>query len=237
MFLVVLVILLAVAAAEGIFVFACFFPSSTFFKPTLVCGPSDARKVALTFDDGPAPPFTEKILDILREKNVPATFFVCGKNVERNPETVRRIVREGHALGNHTFSHLSLFMRSPQKMADEIDRAQETIEKVSGVRPSVFRPPYGARSPGLMGVLADRGLELVIWSASGHDWKLPAEGIAKSVLRALKPGAVILLHDGQGVEDPAQVDRSNTQKALPEIIDRAREAGFSFVPVSEFMNF
>src|SRR5512143_14229 len=116
----ILVILLIVAAAEGLFVFACYFPSSTFFKPVLIQGPPEARKVALTFDDGPTPPFTEKILDILREKKVTATFFVCGRNAERHPETMRRIVREGHTLGNHTFSHLSLFMRSSQRMAEEI---------------------------------------------------------------------------------------------------------------------
>ncbi|MGE5327515.1 MAG: polysaccharide deacetylase family protein, partial [Deltaproteobacteria bacterium] len=98
MFFAVLAVLLILAAAQGLFVYACYSPASTFFKPVLVRGPSDGRKVALTFDDGPAPPHTEKILDILRDKNVKATFFVCGSNVAKYPETVRRIVREGHAL-------------------------------------------------------------------------------------------------------------------------------------------
>jgi peptidoglycan/xylan/chitin deacetylase (PgdA/CDA1 family) len=234
MIITVLVVLLIVAAAEGVFVFACYSPSSNFFKPVLIQGPPEARKVALTFDDGPAPPFTEKILDILKEKNVTATFFVCGRNAERYPETVRRIVRDGHTLGNHTYSHLSLFMRGTRRMADEIDRAQEAIEIVSGIRPAIFRPPYGARFPGLMGVLAERGLKLVMWSASGRDWRLPTEGIVESVLRKLKPGAVILLHDGQGIDEPARVDRSKTVEALPEIIDRTRKAGFEFASLSEF---
>ena len=231
----ILVILLIVAAAEGLFVFACYFLSSTFFKPVLIQGPPETRKVALTFDDGPAPPFTEKILDILREKKVTATFFVCGRNAERHPETMRRIIREGHTLGNHTFSHPSLFMRSSQRMADEIDRAQEAIEKVAGVLPFIFRPPFGVRFPGLMGVLAERGLKLVMWSASGRDWKLPTKGIVESVLQELKPGAVILLHDGRGIDDPANIDRSRTVEALPEIIDRIRAAGLDFVPISEFL--
>ena len=235
MIITILVVLLVVAAAAGLFVHACYSPTSTLFGPALMRGPSNAQKVALTFDDGPAPLYTDKILDILRDKNVSATFFVCGHNVDRHPEIVRRVVREGHTLGNHTYSHLSLFMRSAQRMAGEIDRAQAAIERVAGVRPKIFRPPYGARFPGLMGVLAERELRLVMWSASGRDWKLPTKGIVESVLRELKPGAVILLHDGRGIDGPSEIDRSSTVEALSDIITRIGEAGFEIVPLSDFL--
>lgn len=235
MVVAIVLIALLLVAAEGVFVYACYYPSSTFFKPVLVRGPAEGSRIALTFDDGPAPPYTENILNILREKKVPATFFVCGLNVERHPEIVHRIVQEGHQLGNHTFSHPSLFLRSQRRIGEEIDRAQAAIEKASGTRPAIFRPPYGARTPGLMQVLSARSLKLVMWSAMGHDWKLSKEGIVRSVLRALRPGAVILLHDGRGTDETSRVDRSETEAALPEIIDQARESGFVFVPLAEFL--
>jgi peptidoglycan-N-acetylglucosamine deacetylase len=228
-------IVLLAAAAEGVFVYACYSPSSTFYRPVLLRGPGEGQSIALTFDDGPAPHFTDKILDILREKKVPATFFVCGRNVDRHPEIARRIVQEGHQLGNHTYSHSSLFLRSAGRVAEEIDRAQESIQKASGFCPTIFRPPYGARTPGLMDVLSARGLKLVMWSAMGYDWKLSKERIVQSVLKTLKPGAIVLLHDGKGTDDSGQIDRRNTLEALPEIIDQARESGFNFVPLTEFL--
>jgi peptidoglycan-N-acetylglucosamine deacetylase len=222
-------------AAGGWFYYACTVPSSRFFRPVLVRGPAEGRKIALTFDDGPASPFTEEILDILSSKRVPATFFVCGKNVERYPEIVRRIAREGHTLGNHTFSHPFLYFRSRRMIADEIDRTQSAIESITGVRPTVFRPPYGGRWLGLMQVLRTRGMKLVMWSATGYDWKAPREGILRSALKEITPGAIVLLHDGHNVRQPAEINRSSTVQALPEIIDRARDAGFEFVPLNEFL--
>jgi peptidoglycan/xylan/chitin deacetylase (PgdA/CDA1 family) len=217
------------------FYYACTVPTSRFFRPALVRGPAQGRKIALTFDDGPSSPFSEKILDILRDKKVPAAFFVCGKNVERYPHIVERMAQEGHTLGNHTFSHPFVYFRSSRFIGDEIDRTQASIERASGVRPTVFRPPYGARWLGLMGVLRARGLKLIMWSATGYDWKLQTEGVVSSTLRELKPGAVVLLHDGHNVAPPETIDRSNTVAALPAIIDLARAAGYEFVPLTEFL--
>jgi peptidoglycan-N-acetylglucosamine deacetylase len=226
-------ILIALVAAW--FFYACTVPTSRFFRPVWIRGPAEGRKIALTFDDGPASPFTERVLDILREKSVPATFFVCGKNVERYPEIVKRIAQEGHALGNHTFSHPFLYFKSSRFMADEVDRTQAAIERASGVRPTVFRPPYGGRWLGLVGVLRERGMRLIMWSATGYDWKLPTEGIVASALRELTPGGIVLLHDGHNIGPPEKVDRTNTVTALPAIIDQARAAGFEFVPLSDFL--
>ncbi len=178
------------------FYWACYVPTSTFFGPAITRGSMEGKRLCLTFDDGPAPPFTERILEILREHRVPATFFVCGKNAERNPELVRRIVAEGHTLGNHTYSHLLICFKGRQRLAEEIDRAQETLESVAGYRPKVFRPPYGVRWFGLVPTLLERGMHLILWSAAGYDWKKDATGIVEATLKGLKPGAVILLHDG-----------------------------------------
>lgn len=192
--------------------------------------------MALTFDDGPAPPFTAQILDILRDHKVPATFFVCGQNAERYPELVRRIHAEGHALGNHMYSHPFLCFQRRGKTAQEIDRTQEVIEKLTGCRPQLFRPPYGVRWFGLYPVLRERGMHVVQWSDTGYDWENRAEAIVNAVLRRLRPGSVILLHDGFNVHTPnGCIDRSNTVTALPAILAGGRKAGFTFVSVRDFL--
>jgi peptidoglycan/xylan/chitin deacetylase (PgdA/CDA1 family) len=236
MFSTPVLMLAALGLAFGLwFWWACATPSSTFFRPVLIRGPRDGKRVALTFDDGPAERFTAQILDILHEQNVPATFFVCGKNVEAHPELLRRIVAEGHEIGNHTYSHPFLYFKSRRRIAEEIDRTQATIEKVVGFRPSLFRPPYGARWFGLVPALLERGMRLVLWSAAGYDWKKDAPGVTDATLRRLKPGAVILLHDGRETRAASEIDRTPTVLALPAIIAGARLQGYSFTPLRDFL--
>jgi peptidoglycan/xylan/chitin deacetylase (PgdA/CDA1 family) len=236
MFLTSVIVIAALGLAFGLwFWWACSEPSSTFFRPVLIRGPRDGKRVALTFDDGPAEPFTEQVLDILREHRVPATFFVCGKNVERHPELLRRIVAEGHEVGNHTYSHLFVYFKSRRRIAEEIDRTQAIIEKVTNIRPKIFRPPYGARWFGLVPTLLERGMHMILWSATGYDWKKDVQGITRAALRELKPGAVILLHDGRNALPASKIDRSRTVAALPSIIAGTRQQGYTFAPLREFL--
>jgi peptidoglycan-N-acetylglucosamine deacetylase len=226
----------AVGLAFGVwFWWACSEPWSTFFRPVLIRGPQEGNRVTLTFDDGPAEKFTEQILAILREHRVPATFFVCGKNVEQHPELLRRIVAEGHEVGNHSYSHFFTYFKSRRRMAEEIDRTQAIIEKITGERPGVFRPPYGARWFGLVPTLLQRGMHLILWSVTGYDWKKDTQGIIDAALRELKPGAIILLHDGREARPPAEIDRSHTVAALPAIIAGARDRGYTFAPLRDFL--
>ncbi len=229
------VCLIAVAALGLPLWYACAVPSSQVLGPALVRGPAAGGRVALTFDDGPASPFTDQILDILRDRQVPATFFVCGINVERFPQIVCRIHAEGHTLGNHTYSHPFLYFRSRAKMAGEIDRTQEAIEKITGYRPTLFRAPYGGRWFGLYPVLRERGMRLVQWSNVGYDWKKKTAAIVHATLKHLASGSVILLHDGHKVRPPGETDRSNTVQALPAIIDGVLKAGFTFVSLQDFL--
>lgn len=222
------------AALGGLF-YACAAPSSQVFGPALVRGPDGDRRVALTFDDGPAPPFTEQILDILRARGIPATFFVCGKNVERSPEILRRIHSEGHTLGNHTYSHPHLYFRRRAEIAEEIDRAGDAIEKVVGYRPGIFRPPYGIRWFGLYPVLRERGMRLIQWSDTGYDWKYGTDAIIQASLKRAGPGSVILLHDGHDARPPQEVDRSKTVAALPAILAGLMKAELKFVSVKDFL--
>jgi peptidoglycan/xylan/chitin deacetylase (PgdA/CDA1 family) len=236
MLLTALFILAAVGLAFGLwFWWACATPSSTFFRPVLVRGPQQGKRISLTFDDGPSEQFTAQVLDILREHRVPATFFVCGKNVEEHPDLLRRIVAEGHEVGNHSYSHPYFFFKSRGRMAQEIDRTQAIIEKVVGFRPNIFRPPYGARWFGLVPTLLERGMHLIQWSATGYDWKKDAAGIIQTALRELRPGAIILLHDGRETRPAAQIDRSPTLAALPGLIAGARQEGYTFAPLKDFL--
>ena len=236
MVLTAVLIIAAVGLAFGLwFWWACATPSSTFFRPVLIRGPREGKRISLTFDDGPAEQFTAQVLDILREHQVPATFFVCGRNVEKHPDLLRRIAREGHEVGNHTYSHPFVFFKSRRRIAEEIDRTQAIIEKVIGFRPKIFRPPYGARWFGLVPTLLERGMHLILWSAAGYDWKKDVQGITEAALRGLKPGAVILLHDGRETRSAAEIDRSRTVLALPGIIAGARRRGYTFAPLKDFL--
>ncbi len=220
----------------GLFVFACSVPGWPVPGPVVVRGHRQDGRIALTFDDGPSPPYTHAILDLLRERQVRATFFLCGKNVDRYPEVARRIRQEGHAVGNHTYSHPFLYFRSRHFMAEEIDRAQQSIERAIGERPRFFRPPYGVRWPGLHQVLRERGMRLVNWSDTGYDWKFGAERIIRAALEHLGPGSIILLHDGLETRPPRPVDQTRTVQALPALIDRARQAGLSFATLDELLS-
>lgn len=231
----VAIALIIVLGCAGGLAYACIIPSSRVFRPVVNRGPAESRNVVLTFDDGPAPPFTEQVLDILAEHKISATFFLCGKNVERYPELARRIAREGHTIGNHTYSHPLLLARSRRFMAGEIDRAQEAIERITGVRPSLFRPPYGARWFGLVPILKERGLKMVMWSVMGYDWKCQAEAIIGAITRRLHAGGVILLHDGHEHPPPTGIDQSATVEALPAIIEAAAHAGLDFAPIERFL--
>ena len=231
-----IIILAALGLAFGLwFWWACSEPWSTFFRPVLIRGPQEGKRVALTFDDGPAEPFTEQVLEVLRKHQVPATFFVCGKNAEKYPDLLRRIVAEGHEVGNHTYSHLFVYFKSRRRMAEEIDRTQAIIEKITGIRPRVFRPPYGARWFGLVPTLQERGMHLILWSATGYDWKRDLPGITRATLQELKPGAIMLLHDGRDARPASEIDRSRTVSALPAIIAGARQQGYTFAPLKDFL--
>jgi peptidoglycan/xylan/chitin deacetylase (PgdA/CDA1 family) len=227
-------ILIACGAAFAVYCYLWSVPTLQVFGPALIRGSAEGRRVALTFDDGPTA-YTEQILDILRARNVPATFFVCGRNVERYPQALRRIQEEGHSIGNHTYSHPFPYFHRRSFFAAQIDCTQEAIGKIIGKRPSIFRPPYGARWIGLYPVLRERGLRLINWSDTGYDW-LEKSDIVRETLKGLGPGSIILLHDGKRDLPSEQVDRSRTVSALPAIIDAARAAGLNFVPVTDFLN-
>ena len=181
--------------------------------------------VALTFDDGPNPVDTPKLLDLLREKGVKATFFVVGKRADQYPEIVRRAWEEGHLIANHTWSHRLLFcFLTPSRLRAEIDRGAESVRRICGFRPRLFRSPVGMRHALLQPYLRDAGLEYVSWSIRTRDTLTADSGIlARRILRQAASGDIILLHDH--LPRGAHV----MLEALPRVIDELRKRGFEFV--------
>lgn len=183
------------------------------------------HSVALTFDDGPDPVDTPKLLDLLREKDVKATFFVVGKRADQYPEIVRRAWAEGHLVANHTWSHNSLFcFLMPRRLRAEIERCTESIRRSAGFRPRFFRSPVGLRHPLLAPYLKADGLEYVSWSIRTLDTFTTDSGVlAKRILNKATSGDIILLHDHLPRGTDAMLE------ALPRVIDELRNRGFKFV--------
>ncbi len=189
-------------------------------------GDTTDRVVALTFDDGPGGAHTRRVLRVLGDHGVHATFFVLGANAEREPKLLAAIANAGHELGNHASSHTSFRSLFPSQIHAELDLTANAIEKASGKRPRFVRPPYGRFPPSSIDLIRERGEDIVLWSVDANDWAGgTAESIAKGVVAAAQPGAVILMHD------PAPL----TADALPLVIEGLTKRGFRIVPLSELL--
>lgn len=179
--------------------------------------------VALTFDDGPAES-TGELLDILAARNVKATFFLIGENAAEHPELVRREHAAGHEIADHSYTHADLGRASRQEILSELNRTQDAIRRASGVTPVLLRPPYGSTSGRLKKITRGMGLAQVMWTVDPLDWEhRDTEYVEKRVLKAVKPGHIVLLHD----------IHPTTVKAVPKIVDELAERGYVFVTVSE----
>ncbi|HEY9612173.1 polysaccharide deacetylase family protein [Allocoleopsis sp.] len=191
---------------------------------------SEEKAIALTFDDGPWPKTTSQILDILKENNIKATFFLIGHNLKNLPQIGQRVVAEGHAIGNHTWHHWHRPMDEFTAMR-EIEDTAMLLQKTTGVKTELFRPPNGFLYNGLADYALKHKDVVVTWSVDSGDWQkgsLSVEWLVKRVVEKAKPGAIILMHDGGG-------DRSRTVKALPKIISQLMQRGYTFVTVPEML--
>lgn len=186
-------------------------------------------RIALTFDDGPHPRYTPLILDILKEFDIPATFFVVGSNVEFYPDLIRRIANEGHEIGNHTYHHNHVAKMSLEDLTQDITRCNDAIEKITGARPRYFRPPEGVCNKSVQEICNTTNTTIVMWSVDTRDWAhTPIAEICQNVRRNTKNGSIILMHDFIGKNSP-------TPKALRQIIPMLLELGYEFVTVSQLL--
>lgn len=222
------------AAAAGVLAWGVYEPNSALFGRAIGRGPREGRGVYLTFDDGPNPGATEPILDALAAHGVPAAFFMVGEHVRRFPDIARRVARAGHEVGNHTQRHVKLHVRGPRRIREELETAHATIAGAAGVAPRAFRAPHGYRNPFVAAAARRLGYRVFGWTFGVWDSDRPgAEEIRRRVRAKLRPGAIILLHDGDGY-DPLG-DRRQTAAALPGIIRDARDAGYAFRPLAELV--
>lgn len=190
---------------------------------------TEKKQIAITFDDGPHPTLTPRILEILARYKVPATFFMVGQNVLNYPDAARQVILEGHEVGNHTFTHPHLADLNEHAIMDEIGRCEDALEELCEYRPHLLRTPQGALTPSLERCLLDDDYILVLWSLDTRDWdnKSTAD-VVKAVLDEVQAGDIILMHDYIG-------HNSKTPEALEKIIPILLSRGYEFVTVSTLL--
>ncbi|WNQ13975.1 polysaccharide deacetylase family protein [Paenibacillus aurantius] len=199
----------------------------------LLNGPGTKREVALTFDDAPDANFTPQILDVLKRKGVKATFFVVGNRVLAHPDIVKRMVQEGHTIGNHSYNHANLPKLTDAEFRDQITKTDELIRQYTGFTPNIVRPPYGNIAEEQIQWLASQHKKIVNWNVDSLDWKgLSAKQVETNVLAHVHPGSIVLEHAAGGTGE----DLSGTVLALPKIIDELRNDGVKLVTIPELLD-
>jgi len=225
---------LPVLAVAGGCTYLAINPASQVYGRIVLHGPRTDKAVALTFDDGPNEPYTSEVLDVLDHYGIKGTFFEVGTNVEADPQATQRIATEGHVLANHSYDH-SRLATAVDLGYGEVDRAQAVFKTVAGVEPVLFRPPAGIHTPWQMRRVGGQRMVTVNWDSEGMDWQknATADTITTRVLSEVKPGSIILLHDGD--ESRQGSDRSQTVEALPRIIEGLEARGYHFVTVPQML--
>jgi peptidoglycan-N-acetylglucosamine deacetylase len=197
--------------------------SSITFNSVHVNGPY----IAMTFDDGPSATLTPKLLDLLAAHRIKATFFVIGQNVAEYPEIVARAAREGHEIGNHSWSHPNLGKMSDEGVRRQLRQADDAIKTATGKRPVLMRPPYGSITGREKRWIHDEfGYDIILWDVDPYDWKRPGPAAVRNrILNETRPGSIVLAHD----------IHPGTIEAMPSTFDALEAKGFKFVTVSELI--
>ena len=189
-------------------------------------GPAEGKRIALTFDDGPVPGVTEILLDELGKRKIRATFFMIGNLVAAAPDLARRVLAEGHELGNHTFTHPKLTELSEKDAEDEVEKTEKIFAELLSHKADWFRPPFGAFRQNQAALATSRNLSVALWSVDSGDWRIPGEAqIVQNILTQVQRGSIILCHELSG-----------TAGCLGEILDGLSARDFKFVTVSELLS-
>ena len=193
--------------------------------------------VALTFDDGPSPEWTPKILDELKKANIKATFFMIGHHVKKYPEVARRVAAEGHTIGNHTYAHSVIFYYTPEEVEEEIKYTELIVKEVTGQRTKFFRPPKAWIMNTMKDKVKSMGYEVILWSLNSKDWvTFDDKYMVRYILRNIRNGDILLFHDSGGVFKTEGGNRCETVSAIPLLAEKLKERGFKFVTVDELLN-
>jgi peptidoglycan/xylan/chitin deacetylase (PgdA/CDA1 family) len=209
-------------------------PTGQWYGRTFTGLKPGSRQLALTYDDGPNDPHTLRLLEVLAKHDVKATFFLIGRYVKQRPDIVSELVRAGHVVGNHTFSHPNLIFASALQTKMQLLDCQQALTDAVGEHSRLFRPPFGGRRPSTLRIARALGLEPVMWNVTGGDWKgKPAEYVERRVGRQVRGGDVILLHDGG--HEAFGADRSQTVIATDRLIGRYKAEGYEFLTIPAMM--
>jgi peptidoglycan/xylan/chitin deacetylase (PgdA/CDA1 family) len=222
----------AVASAAG---YQTMSPSGQWYGRTFHGLKGRTRKIALTYDDGPNDPYTPQLMDVLAKHEVRATFFLIGRFVSRRPDIVRDLVKAGHIVGNHTYTHPPLIFETSVQVRIQLVSCRQAIEDAVGQHSNLFRPPYGGRRPGVFRIARELGLQPIMWNAIGYDWLDSAtpQNIERNVAKSIRGGDVVVLHDGGHKQ--LGIDRSRTVAATDLLITRYKAEGYEFVTIPELM--
>ncbi|MEP7352745.1 MAG: polysaccharide deacetylase family protein [Acidobacteriota bacterium] len=222
----------AVASAAGAAAYAVRGRSSSLFAPSVYRGDPEQPLIALTFDDGPSRS-TPALLEILADHGVPATFFMCGRNVRRFPVIAQEVRIAGHEIGNHSDNHSYLHFKTPEYIFRDLAIAQQTIRATTGVRPRWFRAPYGVRWFGLRSAQQRLGLTGVMWTVIANDWKWPGCRVARMMAQRARNGTIYCLHDGRGLRPSPDI--RSTLEAVDMVIPKLQSQGYRFVTLTEML--
>lgn len=209
-------------------------PTGQWYGRTFTGLARGVKQLALTYDDGPNDPHTLRLLEVLARHDVRATFFLIGRYVQQRPDIVRELVKAGHVIGNHTFTHPLLIFKPAGEIRKELTDCRAAIEAAIGSHSHFFRPPFGGRRPAVLRIARELGLEPVMWNVTGFDWNAPpAATIKKKVQSQIRGGNVILLHDGGHRQMAA--DRSQTVLATDHLISQYKSEGYEFVTIQNMV--
>jgi peptidoglycan/xylan/chitin deacetylase (PgdA/CDA1 family) len=221
-----------------LFALALFFATTLLIKVTkfhnyfgINRADTSEKVIALTYDDGPYPPYTNQLLDVLDSHKIQATFFLIGRNIEQHPEIVKTILARGDELANHSYSHKDMMFKSDDFLVSEIEKTDKLLRDLGVKQESIsFRPPWGRRFLGLSYLVAQKHKKLIMWDVDSYDYEkqLSADDIANQVIKNARSGSIVVMHDGGG-------DRSKTVAATDKIVKVLRSKGYSFKTVSELL--